>query len=437
MPGLHFHSRPVPDLVRDASLPLRGAADLQPILDSIDGERIVMLGEASHGTHEYYTWRTELTKRLITEKGFTMIAVEGDWPDCFEINRFVKNESETGAIRLVLQNFRRWPTWMWANWEVAALAEWLREHNSSPAVKTKTGFFGLDVYSLWQSLDAIFSYLSETDPSALEKARKAIRCFDPYREDEGHSYAMASRIVPELCEQQVVDLLIEIQAKLPSYPSGSDHAFSAEQNALVAVNAEKYYREMVRGGAGSWNIRDSHMQQTLERLLSFYGEDSKVIVWAHNTHVGDASATDMADAGMYNIGELSRTSPLYGTFLVGFGSYSGTVMAGRSWGAPMEVMELPAAREKSWESMLHENGKGDQLILMNQLKGTSVEEKFIDHRAVGVVYRPEREKYGNYVPSKMAQRYDAFIFIDETRAVHPAPANADRSETPETYPFGV
>jgi erythromycin esterase len=420
-----------------ATIPINDMAGLQPLLEKIGDERIVMLGEASHGTHEYYTWRSHLTKRLVEEKGFTMIAVEGDWPDCYQLNRFIKGVHESGNITDVLQTFKRWPTWMWGNWETAALAEWLRHYNSTKPEAGKVGFFGLDVYSLWQSLDSILAYLSKVDPVAFEKAKKATRCFEPYRTDEGESYAVASRLVPELCEKEVIDLLLEIRNKLPQYDSGRDNVFSTEQNALIAVNAEKYYRAMIRGGPTSWNIRDSHMQETLERLLSFYGHQSKIIIWAHNTHIGDAAATEMADEGMHNIGQLSRGNPLYSTFLVGFGSYSGSVMAGRNWGAPMQEMILPPAVTGSWEAVLHNTGKGDQLLLMDEMRDTILAGEAVGHRAVGVVYHPQRERYGNYVASIMAKRYDAFVFIDETTALHPLRIEAGKHTVPETYPFGV
>jgi erythromycin esterase len=425
------------DILSDSTVAIDDPDGLQPLVDSISDERIVMLGEASHGTHEYYVWRSHLTKKLIEEKGFNIIAVEGDWPDCYQVNRYIKKEHEAQNIADVLKTFVRWPTWMWGNWETAALAEWLRGYNDTRAKSEHVSFFGLDVYSLWQSLDAILEYLSRVDKHAYETAKKATLCFEPYREDEGQSYARASRIVPELCEKEVIDLLKEIQNKMPQYDSGRDNVFSTEQNALIAVNAEKYYREMIHGGPASWNIRDMHMQETIERLLGFYGRNSKIIVWAHNTHIGDASATEMANEGMYNIGELSRSNPLYKTFLIGFGSYKGTVMAGREWGAPMQVIPLPPAIEISWETAMHDTGKGNQLLLMDKVKHTSLSLEPIGHRAVGVVYRPRWERYGNYVQSVMAKRYDAFVFIDESKALHPVPLHADDHKMPETYPFGV
>lgn len=414
--------------------------DLQPLFDLIGDSRIVMLGEASHGTHEYYTWRAHISKRLIEEKGFNFIAVEGDWPDCYRLNRFIKGyDAENKSVLKVLESFNRWPTWMWANWEIVALANWLKKYNEDLSADKRVGFFGLDVYSLWESMESIMKYLKHTDPSALKVAEEAYQCFEPYGKDEGTSYARASQLVPELCQNEVVALLKKIRQRLPSYNSDYENVFSAEQNALVTVNAEKYYRAMIAGGPHSWNIRDRHMTDTLERLLKFHGENSKAIVWEHNTHIGNARATDMVDEGMFNVGELARAEhPDKGVVLVGFGSYKGTVMAGRKWGAPMQAMKLPQAKKGSWEYLLHQAGKEDKLLLMDDFrKNNRLMNNHIGHRAVGVVYNPDLDQFGNYVPSILPMRYDAFIYLDETKALFPLHIQPDGKQVPETYPFGV
>lgn len=426
--------------IKQWAYPLKSKADLQPLFDRIGDARIVMLGEASHGTHEYYTWRAHISKRLIEEKGFNLIAVEGDWPDCYRLNRFVKGyDVDNKSAFKVLHAFNRWPTWMWANWEIVALADWLQQHNKGLPANKRVGFYGLDVYSMWESMESIMQYLKKTDPAALKVAEEAYRCFEPYRKDEGTSYARASQFVPELCQNEVVRLLKEIQQKMPTYNTDHENVFSAEQNALVTVNAEKYYRTMIAGGPHSWNVRDRHMADTLERLLKFHGENAKVIVWEHNTHIGDARATDMADEGMYNIGELARLQHHdKGVVLVGFGSYKGTVMAGTKWGAAMQAMQLPEARKGSWEYLLHSAGKENKLLLMDDFTGNDMlMENRIGHRAVGVVYNPEYEQYGNYVPTILPMRYDAFIYLDETKALHPLHIEPDGHQVPETYPFGV
>ena len=426
--------------IRQWAFPLNSKEDLQPLFDRIGNARIVMLGEASHGTHEYYTWRAHITQRLILEKGFNLIAVEGDWPDAYRLNRYIKGYNESGASALdVLRDFNRWPTWMWANWEMVALTNWLRQLNTGLPVNERVGFYGLDIYSLWESLDSIMHYLSKTDPHALEIAREAARCFEPYRHSEGTGYARAAQLVPELCEQEVVTLLREIRESSLSYNSDPENVFSLAQNARVAVNAESYYRSLVKGGPHSWNLRDRHMADTLEELLEYHGPESKLIVWAHNTHIGDARATDMADEGMYNLGELARVA--YGNkevFLVGFGSVKGTVIAGKSWGASIRQMKLPEAAAHTWENYLHQARSSDLLLLMDDFQRTdSLMENRIGHRAVGVVYNPAYEAYGNYVPSVLPLRYDAFIHLEETRALYPLHIEPDGEQIPETYPFGV
>lgn len=427
-------------VVKQWSHPLPGPEELQPLFNKIGDARIVMLGESSHGTHEYYTWRAFITKKLIEEKGFNFIAVEGDWPDCYHLNRYIKGYTlrETRASD-VLQAFNRWPSWMWANWEMVALADWLHQYNDGLPLNKKTGFYGVDVYSLWESMESIMQYLEKKDPKALRRAEDAYQCFEPYRKDEGRSYGRASMFVPEICQQEVVDLLKEIRKKLPEYNTDHENVFSAEQNALVAVNAEKYYRAMVEGGPHSWNVRDRHMSDTLDRLLNFHGAGSKAIVWAHNTHIGDARATDMAAEGMFNIGELARMQHQdKGVVLVGFGSYEGSVIAGRSWGAKFRTMEVPPAQKGSWESLLHNASAENKLIIMDDLMGNDVlMENHFGHRAIGVVYNPAYEQYGNYVPTILPLRYDVFIYLEKTKALHPLHVPTDKMQVPETFPFGV
>jgi erythromycin esterase-like protein len=427
--------------VRALARPLRGPEDLDPLLDLIGDARYVLLGEASHGTAEYYTWRTQISRRLIAEKGFSFLAVEGDWPDCYRVNRYVKGLDDAGeGAREVLHAFERWPTWMWANEEVVALAEWLRENNDARPDDRKAGFYGLDVYSLWESLYSIMGYLHRTDPAALPAAWQAFRCFELYGEDV-QEYARATRFVPNACEDEVIALLQEMRRKVNEYPAdGREAHFVAEQNALVVKNAEAYYRAMVRGGSESWNLRDRHMTETLERLMRHHGPRAKAIVWEHNTHIGDARHTDMADVGEVNVGQLVRERHGdEGVVLVGFGSYRGSVIAGRQWEAPMEGMRVPPAREGSWEDVLHRAGAEDKLLLLASAEQTQELVRPRGHRAIGVVYRPEYERFGNYVPSVLPRRYDAFLYLETTRALHPLRGVVPREEgeVPETYPSGV
>ncbi len=436
----NYNTAEISDLVSGVTTPLNDYSDLDPLIKYIGDSKYVLLGEASHGTHEYYTWRAKISKRLIEEKGFSFVAVEGDWPDCYRVNRYVKNYPHSGSsAQEVLKAFNRWPTWMWANWEIVAFTEWMKDFNKDLSFEKKVGFYGLDVYSMRESMESIIDYLKKNDPKTLQTAIKAMQCFEPYNADEGQSYARASRIVSELCEKEVVDLLRDIQGKMAHYNTDHENVFSTEQNALIVVNAEKYYRAMIQGGAKSWNIRDRHMTATLDKLIDFYGKDSKVIVWEHNTHIGDARATDMAGDGMVNVGQLVREQHSKdGVVSVGFGSYKGSVIAGREWGGVMRKMPMPKAINGSWEHILHYTGnEKNKLVMLHKLKNEDDMGMHIGHRAIGVVYNPEHEQYGNYVPTILPMRYDAFIFLDETKALNPLHIETDGHLVPETFPFGI
>ncbi len=430
------------DALSNLARPLQTAADLDPLLDLIGDADYVLLGEASHGTSEYYTWRARLSKRLLQEKGFSFIAVEGDWPDCYAINRFIKHyEHAAQSARDVLATFTRWPTWMWANWEIVALIAWLRTYNDSRPPAQQVGFYGLDVYSLRESLSAVVSYLETNMPEALGPAKEAYRCFEPYGEN-GHSYAFRTAFVPNNCEDEVVDLLLRVRQEAAHYPGDPEGSFNAEQNAWVAVGAERYYRTILRGSAASWNIRDVHMADTLDRLMDFHarrapGSRPKAIIWAHNTHIGDARATDMARANMTNVGQLVRERHSNdGVVLVGFGSYHGTVIAGDEWSAPMRVMTVPPAQPHSWEDLLHRIEPQDKLYLMDDLRPIDAARAWRGHRAIGVVYDPDHEA-GNYVPTRLPDRYDAFLFLDETHALNPLRIEQVESERPDLFPWGL
>jgi erythromycin esterase-like protein len=445
-------SRSLLDEVGSLSRPLNGAEDLDPLLDRVGDSRIVLLGEASHGTADYYDWRDRITRRLIQEKGFSFIAVEGDWPACLRASRFAEGspDSQDRTPEQALAGFERWPTWMWANREIARLLAWLRQTNEKRPEAERVGFYGLDVYSLWESMDAVLGYLKrQGDEEALDAAMQAFECFEPYGRDE-QEYASSLRWSPDSCEEDVVRLLTELQSR---GPSGTDRLskFDAEQNALVARNAERYYRTMIRGGSeprrddgmdeadNSWNVRDRHMMETLERLLAFHGPSSKAIVWEHNTHVGDARYTDMKADGSINVGQLARER--HGekeVFIVGFSSHQGSVIAGRSWGAPLEQMVVPPGRPGSWEDVLHQAAPGDKLLMFKGGETSAAMQEMRGHRAIGVVYRPEHEAFGNYVPTVLPRRYDALLYLDQTRALHPLHDESyDEHEVPETFPTGL
>ncbi|TQS45400.1 erythromycin esterase family protein [Cryptosporangium phraense] len=421
------------DDVHAMAAPLRDAGDFDPLLDRVRDARVVMLGEASHGTHDYRL-RADLTRRLVDEHGFSFVAVEGDWPDCDRVHRAV---GEGADVRAALEQFHRWPTWMWANEEVADFLRWL-------AVRRTVGFHGLDVYSLWESLGEVLRYFREHDPDGLAPALAAIRCLDPYGQDP-QSYAWAT-VMGSTCAPALASMLAEVRRRaLEGAPDDAFGAFAARQNAEAAVGAEQYYRAMVGNGPESWNGRDTHMLETLARLLDFYGPESRAVVWAHNTHVGDARATDMAEHGMTNLGELARER--WGgdaVALVGFGCHRGEVLAGPSWGAPVEVMPVPPARAGSLEATLQATLPEPALFVFGPGEFTPGRTgarpawltDVLPHRAIGVVYDPARESYGNYVPTRLGDRYDAFVWLPETTALSPLPATPVGGEL-ETYPVGV
>lgn len=414
------------DEVASIARPLRDPGDLGILLDRSAAARVVMIGEATHGTHEFYHWRAELTKRLIAEHGFSFVAVEGDWPDGERVNAAVRG----GPVvpREALVRYDRWPTWMWANEETVDFAGWLRSWNERRAPDDAVGFHGLDVYSLWESLREILVWLREHEPDLVPAALEAYRCFEPYGEDP-NAYGWATSFMPGSCESRVVSMLAEVR----------DRDFGVWQNAEVVAGAESYYRTMVRGGPEAWNVRERHMDRTLDRLLTRYGPSSKAVVWAHNTHVGDGRGTDQAGLGEVTIGQLARDRFGAGdVVLAGFGTYRGSVVAGAGWGAPMESMGVPRARPGSLEEVLHRAAPPEALFVFPETgPRPDLLTQELPHRAIGVVYRPARERWANYVPTVLAERYDAFLWIDETRALRPLHTLRVDSHEPETYPSGV
>jgi erythromycin esterase len=421
--------------IRSFGRPLRRNGDLDPLLERVDTARFVLLGEASHGTAEYYGWRAAITQRLIAEHGFSFVAVEGDWPDCFRLNRWVKDRADQDrTARDVLGEFERWPTWMWANEEVAEFVEWLREHNRG--THQNVGFYGLDVYSLWDSMHAVLSYLGTNQPDALAAAHQAYRCFEPYAEDP-QRYAWATRMVPTSCEDEVVDLLIELRRRAARLDGDPEAALDSLQNAEVLAGAERYYRTMVRADHESWNVRDCHMADTLDRLVAHHGPTTKAVVWEHNTHIGDARATDMARAGMVNVGQLVRERHrLEGVLLVGFGGHRGSVIAADEWGGTIRRLPVPAAPQGTHEQLLHDAwGAPGLFVFPARPAGTWLRTRR-GHRAIGVVYQPGRDHYGNWVPTVLGHRYDAFCYFEETSALHPLQAEVSQAHAEqETYPW--
>lgn len=427
------------DLLEDVT-PLYGPADLDALLERVGRARFVLVGEASHGTSEFYRWRAELTKRLVAERGFAFVGVEGDWPDCHRLHCCVAGAPGVSKDpAAVLWDVRRWPRWMWANEEVVDFASWLREFNSGRRDRP-VGFHGLDVYSLWDSLDAVLEYLRAHEPDRVDAALAAYRCFEPYREDPrayARHTASTARAVPENCEADVVRLLAQLRPRLePGSLPGLDPAFVAWQNAEVLAGAERYYREMVRGDHRSWNVRDQHMADTLERLMNAYGPGAKAVVWAHNTHVGDARATDMAAAGMTNLGQLVRECHgMAGTVLVGFGTYEGNVIASERWGGPVRRMRVPPAAPGSVESLWHDALPDTVGMTVFPREGAPAWANQVrGHRAIGVVYPSERP--GHYVPTLLRRRYDAFVHCDRTTALTPLHRMEIPTHEAQTLPVG-
>ncbi|MGI2328691.1 erythromycin esterase family protein [Planococcus sp. YIM B11945] len=412
-------SEPLEESVKKHTQPFGSVEDLTPLLDAIGDAKIVMLGEASHGTSEFYTVRAELSKRLIEEKGFSLIAVEGDWPSSQQVNRYIKGYSSGEQTpQDVLRSFTRWPTWMWANEEIAEFISWLKAHNGQS--DHKVGFYGIDVYSLWESMEEVVQYLTHTNPAGadLELAKKAFSCFEPFNR-EPEQYAISTANFTQVCVDEVSKLLSSIRNNEDQYKNRQESDLNLEINALVAKNAEDYYRAMVQSGEISWNIRDEHMVEAINEIRDYHGSDAKIIIWEHNTHIGDARATDMRRDGMLNVGQILREQNRpEDVFAVGFGTYTGTVIASDSWGVPYERIAVPPARINSWEEILHRTGAADKFLIFTE-ENRSLFDVWVGHRAIGVVYNPEFEAHGNYVPSKMSQRYDAFIFIDETKALTP------------------
>ncbi|SDO71273.1 Erythromycin esterase homolog [Nakamurella panacisegetis] len=404
--------------IRSLATPLARVADLSPLVRRAGQSRFVCVGEASHGTHEYYRWRALLSRRLIQEEGFTWIGVEGDWPDCWRINRWVRGhaDQELTAPQL-LAGFERWPTWMWANHDVAEFLTWLRTYNLARPEPERVGFYGLDVYSLWDSLWQIMTWLETNAPDAVSTAMRAWQCFLPYGEDP-QRYAWSTRLVPNSCESEIVSLLVQVRRQTRERMQWDEDAFDAAQNAEVAADAEHYYRTMVRGDRQSWNIRDHHMTDTVGRIAEHLGPNSKGLVWEHNTHVGDARATDMAQAGLVNVGQLLRERYPGEVMLIGFAGYRGTVLAAGSWAAPEQAFTVPDARPDTHEGLLHDTLHEPAVLLFGEERSGPWLSRRLGHRAIGVVYDPTRES-GNYVPTRIGERYDALLWLEETTALQP------------------
>jgi len=434
-------------IVRGAALPLSGGArDYDGLLDLVGDARFVLLGEATHGTHEFYAERARITHRLVEEKGFHAVAVEADWPDAYRVNRYVRGQGEDGDADAALAGFRRFPNWMWRNTDVAAFVDWLRTHNDAAADGRKVGFYGLDLYSMFTSIGEVLRYLAGVDPQAAAQARTRYACFDHYYEDSQHYGYTASLDLSASCEQGVIAQLHQLQQRAADYMAkdGSEDAFfHARQNARLVKNAEEYYRTMFRGRVSSWNLRDSHMAETLDALarhLARDGEPAKIVVWEHNSHIGDARATEVGEQGEWNVGELARKAYDGQTRLIGFSTYDGHVTAASEWDGPAERKAVRPALPGSYEALLHEVGIPRFLLpLRDAGPARDVMDEGRLERAIGVIYQPRTERQSHYFWARMTRQFDALIHIDRTTAVQPLDAGggAHGDEPPETYPSGI
>ncbi|MDK6075901.1 erythromycin esterase family protein [Massilia varians] len=439
-------------VLRAAARPLTGSAsDYDPLLELVGDARFVLLGEATHGSAEFYDERARITQRLIEEKGFTAVAVEADWPDAWRVNRYVRGEGADADGRAALSGFERFPAWMWRNTSVLAFVEWLRKRNDAAGAgggRTKAGFYGLDLYSLFTSIQEVVRYLEQVDPVAAEETRRRYACFDHYDQDSQHYGYAASVGLSESCQKGVNAALQDLQQRAFDYmqadgASAEDAYFYAQQNARLVKNAEEYYRTMFRGRISSWNLRDSHMAETLDALarhLSREGKPAKIVVWEHNSHIGDARATEIGRQGEWNVGELARKAYGQEACLIGFTTYDGRVTAASEWDGPAEHKHVRPGMPGSYEHLLHSVGMERFFLPLREpgaARDVLMEERL--ERAIGVLYLPRTERQSHYFMAQLPRQFDAVIHIDRSSAVTPLDATSGwhSDEPPETYPQGL
>jgi erythromycin esterase-like protein len=437
LPGLREQLRPLASAI---------AAD-DRLVQQLSGARLALLGEASHGTHEFYAERAALTQRLVREHGFGAIVVEADWPDAWRVNRYIRGLSDDRDAEAALSGFERFPTWMWRNTVVRDFVEWLREHNKGRPPSQQVGFYGMDLYSLFSSVRAVLAYLDAVDPEAAQRARSRYACFDHFGEDsQAYGYA-ASFGLKSSCEDEVIQQLREMNRRAADFVASSsqdrDELFFAQQNARLVRNAEEYYRSMFHGRVSSWNQRDSHMVETLQALdkhLAALGSPPRMVVWAHNSHLGDASATEMGDMGEWNVGQLARDRWGSEAVLVGFSTHRGTVTAASEWDGTAERKRVRPGLPGSYEDLFHQVGEQRFWLQLRDNGGLAelLRERRLQ-RAIGVIYAPQTERLSHYFQTHLPSQFDLMIHIDETRALQPlVPEPAWHAGEPaETYPTGL
>lgn len=407
------------------------------LLNKIGNAQIVLLGEATHGTHEFYDIRAEITKKLIEEKGFNVIAIEGDWPDSYKINQYI-NSSQFKDAKDALDNFDRFPKWMWANKVILQLIDWLKIYNQKS--KNKVNFYGLDLYSLYRSINVIIDYLNKVDPNLAKKAKLNYLCFDQFHKDpQNYGYAVLSGLAKD-CENEVINQLVTLQdLDWKLLKTNKNEVFNIIQNALVVKNSEEYYRSLFFNEINNWNLRDSHMFQTLDQIMENYRQQNikfpKIVVWAHNSHIGNAKATQMSLNGEYNIGQLVKEKYPHISFNLGFTTYNGTVSAASDWHGVVERKIIRNALPESYENLFHQTG-------LNQFLLSFEDKNFLPNklleRAIGVIYAPQTERQSHYFYASIEHQFDAIIHIDKTTALEPLekPSVWINGEVPETYPTG-
>lgn len=428
--------------------PLRGNhADYDPLMELIDDADIVLLGEASHGTHEFYRARAEITRRLIAEKDFAAVAVEADWPDAYRVNRFIRGLGSDRHAEAALTDFQRFPVWMWRNREILTLVDWLRTHNRDQSETRQVGFYGLDLYSLYNSIQAVVDYLQSIDPEAAQRARERYACFDHAggaARQYGHNVLFGSH--PD-CEAEAVQQLRELREQRDALVKADglaavDEQFAAEQNALLVKNAEAYYRAMFGRSENTWNLRDQHMSDTLDALqrhLAQQDRPAKIIVWAHNSHIGDASATDRSRHGEHNVGQLVRRRHGKNCRLIGFTTYHGTVTAASDWDGPTERKQVRPALRGSYEDLLHSVNIQEFFLDLRQERIAQRLREPMLQRFIGVIYLPQTERMSHYYNTNLSDQYDALFHFDTTRALEPLDRISEWTlgEAPDTYPSGL
>jgi erythromycin esterase-like protein len=428
-------------IVREAAEPLPDIDDpaFGAMFDRFGDARVVLLGEASHGTSEFYRARAAITRRLIERHGFTIVAAEADWPDAATVDRVIRRRSPQTAESA----FERFPTWMWKNSEFQAFVGWLRDYNGEQPLERRVGFYGLDLYNLNGSIRAVLEYLDRVDPDTAAVARERYGCLLPFSEDPAAYGRLALTEGYARCERELVDMLADLFARSRQFGSVEDDDFlDAAQNARLIANAEAYYRIMYYGSAASWNLRDRHMFETLELLLAAKGETAKAVIWAHNSHIGDARFTDMgSEREELNLGQLCRESMDGSAQLIGFGTHGGTVAAATDWDGAMEVKHINPSRPDSYERVAHDTGIPQFLLDLrvgqNELARTALTEPRLE-RFIGVIYRPETERWSHYSGAILPEQFDAYVWFDQTRAVTPlSPERQSHAGAEETYPFGV